>query len=158
MVRDNNLLVKVWTGTYGILRLAGEQGIDWNPTMRQGAFRWRSETNFDAKWRLETVILSLYSCRYYWKIVYDFETHFGVAFVQINNPHLAEVTPDDIICGTVTTSGMDLCDKVPWLGISQKERTARNNGYLYCCEVHDFMRSVPSAPQDIQDTQMEHSF
>ena len=75
--------------------------------------------------------------KYYWKVVHDPIAKAATAFVGINNPHLAEVTAEDIFC-------KDVCGKLTeWI---DERRFEIDSGYMFCCSLSDLKKVVPFAP------------
>ena len=74
--------------------------------------------------------------RYYWKILYDPVSQTGVAVVGINNPHLASVPDDYIVCPPVPGH--------PLLTMSHPEDVV--NGYMWACHVSDLANALPEVP------------
>ena len=75
--------------------------------------------------------------KYYWKVVHDPIAKAATAYVGINNPHLTEVTADDIFCN-------DVCDKLSeWI---DDRRFEIGSGYMFCCTLSDLKKVVPFAP------------
>jgi hypothetical protein len=74
--------------------------------------------------------------KFYWKAVYDPNSHAGVVFVGINNPHVSDPQGDYIIC-------TDVCSNISWI---QWDQENIRKGYSYCCEVDDFRSTVKTLP------------
>lgn len=68
-----------------------------------------------------------------WKILYNHESAKGVAVIGVNNPHLRKIPRSYILC-------KDICKSVKWLHL--KRRTNIKEGYMYCCEMNQFMKAT----------------
>ncbi|XP_035715373.1 uncharacterized protein LOC118438757 [Folsomia candida] len=129
-VRDflgpNTGLLKVWTGTFGLLQLPHDDGRLVDMYLGQGV--------------PGTIPVPKYldcSSEFFWKLVYDIPSTKGVVIIQFNNPHAtpAEIAVERIQC-------TDMCDRVPWLTITQPQRDNILHGYTYCCNVDEFKQIV----------------
>ncbi|OXA39543.1 uncharacterized protein LOC110861159 [Folsomia candida] len=116
LVDPGNALLKVWTGTFGLLELPNDNGNMVKMYLGQGAIPVP---------------------KFFWKLVYDMVSTKGVVIIQFNNPHATpdEITRDRIQC-------QDMCDRVPWLTMTQAQRDNILHGYTYCCNVDEFKQIV----------------
>lgn len=73
--------------------------------------------------------------KYFWKIVYSYQTNNGIAFVLLNNPY-ANRRYEDEFCN-------DICDRTNWMGPNWRNIS---RGYIWCCQVEEFLTIVPSVP------------
>lgn len=71
----------------------------------------------------------------YWKIAYYPESNQGIVFLGFNSPHLNENDiKRNILCN-------DICDQINWLRMKPELRKNIQKGYVYCCEVKEFLKS-----------------
>lgn len=73
---------------------------------------------------------------FFYKVIYEPISQQGIALISRNNPY-KKIEKSDYIC-------KDVCDKVKWLTWKQENT---NLGFVYCCNVDDFRKSVNSLPK-----------
>lgn len=76
--------------------------------------------------------------KYMWKIVYSMQSNNGIAFVLLNNPFASQRNHQHLqeFCH-------DICDRTNWIGPNWRNIS---RGYIWCCQVEDFLGIVPSVP------------
>jgi len=114
--------LEVFTGTYGVSTLPGADG-------EQHELHLYVDENGNRAVPVPKV---------FWKVVYDPATRAGVAVVGVNNPHVSAVPKDYFLCKN------DVCPKLRWLNIDSRKIS---KGYVYCCEVEDFRKTVDYFPE-----------
>jgi hypothetical protein len=76
--------------------------------------------------------------RFYWKVIYDPTSKYGVALIGVNNPHL----PEEEI------SSMKICDEIPdhplILGLANPDDIYK--GITYACTIEDAKRTIFEIP------------
>lgn len=112
----SNLVFKVITGTFEVLRLP-----DINNNL------------VDIYLTLE---MRIPVPKYMWKIVYSAERKEGIVFVINNNPFVERFDGSECLCRSI-------CDEYGW-GTSSWNNASK--GFVYCCDVRDFQKVVPSGP------------
>lgn len=126
MVADRNLRTEIYTGTWGVLRLADETG------RQQPLF-----LDYDAQGRGVIPVPALY-----YKVVIDVVSRQGLVLVGVNNPHAtaAQLSGEYRLC-------VDVASRINWL---QWDRTNVQRGFSYACEVNDFVRTVRDLPLHVR--------
>ncbi|KAI4457000.1 endonuclease related [Holotrichia oblita] len=74
--------------------------------------------------------------KFIWKVAYHEVSSKGVAFVGVNNPFLKEDFNEYTIC-------RNICRKLNYIHINLNYV---KNGYVYCCEVGDLIKTVSTIP------------
>ncbi|XP_049846167.1 uncharacterized protein LOC126298499 [Schistocerca gregaria] len=116
---SNETELEIYTGTHGITTLP-------NVTNYQtGLFLCVDGGNYIPVAKL------------FWKIVYKAVTQAAVVFLGVNNPYINKPGSDYYIC-------KDVCPNITWI---EWEANNQTMGYSYCCEYHDFKKSVVDAPR-----------
>lgn len=112
----------IWTGSYGIMKL---NDVNNNPVEI-----WLGKD------KNGTYVKKLPVAHLTWKVIHNQKHNNAIAVIQINNPWLANVRPEDILCP-------DVCQHVSWISWNPSDIV---KGYTYCCDVASFKRAVPYAP------------
>lgn len=118
LVSSKTHSLTVHTGTYGVL----------NDQEGKGVFLGR-----DGKVPVP---------QYIWKAVYDEsdpQNVRGVVVVVFNNP-LRRPSDNEIFCA-------DKCAEVKWIKETVMDLQDHNKGFIFCCEVNDFLRTVEKGPK-----------
>jgi hypothetical protein len=118
---ENELDLKVYTGTYGVSTLPHED------TKEQIPLYLYVDDNGNKAIPVPEL---------YWKVVYNPETKQGVALLGVNNPYQTDVTKS-VIC-------KDISSQINWLNWKPTDQKA---GYSYACEVDDLRKSVTYLPE-----------
>lgn len=118
---ENELDLKVYTGTYGVSTLPHEDTKEEIPLYLY----------VDDNGNKAIPVPELY-----WKVVYNPETKQGVALLGVNNPYQTDVTKS-VIC-------KDISSQINWLNWKPTDQKA---GYSYACEVDDLRKSVTYLPE-----------
>lgn len=74
--------------------------------------------------------------KYTFKIIKDFTTNEGIAFVTLNNPFATSVT--NLPCS-------DICNDFGW---DWKDRKIFSKGFTICCSTSDLMNTINEIPED----------
>lgn len=128
-VAQRNIVAEMFTGTFGVLEL--------------------KDVNGD----YQSIYLSLDSNnnkqlpvpRLYYKVIFDTNTHRGIAIIGVNNPH---VTPEEFASNRYTLCN-DVSHLINWIGWNQSDVEL---GYTYACDVNEFARVVQHLPVRIHTT------
>ncbi|CAH1119014.1 unnamed protein product [Phaedon cochleariae] len=75
--------------------------------------------------------------KFIWKIIYHEDSRKGIALVSLNNPFINKITQDLILCE-------DICEQSGWASDKWMNTT---RGYVYCCDINEFTRTVRSVPR-----------
>lgn len=132
-----NRRLHLYTGTLGVLRLPNEQGD-------------MTEIFLDSTGKIPVP-------KFFYKVVIDPLAQKGVVFVSVNNPY---VSVDDI-----NSSEYELCNdvsgKMSWpeswfekkqkkmQRVDRKTSANRGKGYIFACEISDFLSQVPDLPNSV---------
>lgn len=127
-VGKRNLVVEMFTGTYGVLELKDVNG-NYQPIY----------LSYDSNNNSQLPVP-----KFYYKVIFDVNTHRGIAIIGVNNPH---VTPEEI-AGSYTICN-DVSHVIDWIGWN---RTDVLLGYSYACDVNEFARVVRHLPVRIHTT------
>lgn len=116
LAADRNIVLDVYTGTFGRAMFKDVFGID------------RAIFLDHTNQQIPVPIL-------YYKIIVNRADRTGAVFLGVNNPHLSlsQIKRDFVICNDVS----DRIDYMSW------RREDLRRGYGYACEVNDFLRRVP---------------
>lgn len=118
ITRDADLTI--YTGTFGVMTLADINGV------QQPIYLAFDENNNGL----------IPVPKYYWKLIHDTAANTATAVLGINNPHIGQVLPEDIICP-------DVCSQVPWVTWAV---TDIYKGYTFCCTAAELHRAIDFAP------------
>ena len=113
-----NILVDVYTGTFGVMKLDDYFGSSKEIFLYvNGADR-----------KIPTPKL-------YYKVLINKSDSSGIVFIGVNNPHLTleEIKKDYVICTDVS----DKIDYINW------KRDDIGRGFSYACDVNEFLKAVP---------------
>lgn len=118
LASNRNLVLDVYTGTYGVI------GLD-------DAFGNSKPIHLYVNGSDRRIPVP----KLYYKALIDKQNSSGIVLIGVNNPHLTldEIKKDYIIC-------TDVSDSIDWVNW-QKNDIRR--GYSYACDVNDFMKAVP---------------
>lgn len=145
------IIARVFTGTYGILRLqnASDIGVDiYLGTSQCNRFSnstisKRCDLSNDSdglNWNIPVPL-------YFYKIVIDQTTGQGVAFVGVNNPYISK---DEISKGNFDIC-KDVTDRSGWSD-RRWDRMNSKLGYSYACDVNELAAVVGHLPKDVKAT------
>jgi len=118
MAEREKVELDVVTGTYGVLRLEGQEV-------------WLSNED-KSKRKLIPVP------RVLWKMVREPLTSRAIVFVTLNNPHYKKVTRVQVFCP-------DVCQVSGWENALDLRKNS-GAGYTFCCSLKEFIKSVPWLP------------
>ncbi|KAL3278833.1 hypothetical protein HHI36_016353 [Cryptolaemus montrouzieri] len=75
--------------------------------------------------------------KFIWKILYLETAKKAIAFISLNNPFAKTLATTDKLC-------TDVCDRYGW---KRAASTDGSKGFIYCCDVRDFLQGVQTAPR-----------
>ena len=117
-----NTVIQVYTGTFGLLYLPG---IDGN--------------NHPIYLYTEDSKEYLPAPKYFWKVLYNPESHTAVGFLGLNNPYVTESPKAkcESVCAQISFADWDVKDF--------------DAGHMACCRVEDLRAEVENLPDLTND-------
>lgn len=117
---ERDIDLTVYTGTFGTSTLADKNGV---PRPHYLSFDKNNNGILPVP-------------KYYWKLIHDPGTNTATAVVGVNNPHLNELPPEDVLCE-------DVCNQVPWISWKRNDFV---KGYTFCCTASGLYTAIDYAP------------
>lgn len=125
LISDRNIVVNIFTGTYGILSYNDVAGV--------------SKEIFLSHDKYNNSVVPV--PKLFYKMILNLNATLGVALIGVNNPFatIDEIEKDYVVCD-------DVADQLLWFKWDRKNIV---KGYTYACEVSQFINVVQHLPINI---------